>query len=844
MSARRPLQPLSPLSANVVGAKYSYLTKADASLDVLSAMDERVHEDDTRGSGSIISGLSALESEADEFDRMMIQQARDQRRLEDARRGNGQPFRKARIHPNVGLTLDNLERNNARGAGEEESGRVKFESVPSVSSRSSGSDPAIRAPAQWGRKGSVRRDWMRTFTAEDQAPGTHEETVVEGTTPPRAGRGRSPEADRPYPSVEDSPLSHKSGTPSSNRRNAHLDRMQDWDLTMDMNEASLIASTPYLSRSRALDDIRQREMESLREQAVTTNRLDKIRESSPEESRRPRSSSRHSVNDPVNEAALPEHAPDTESPGKLRKRTNSWKLNSKSQPGTGDGNGLSPIVVYKKSAETVGSVDRGLLANAQTSPKRPYHRREDSHDLLRKLARVSSQTPSPGRSALRPQTAPAASSYMSHQSTEFGNVPNSNQEESASNEQIQGSVPAETATATPDIQTVSADGERATSQKEATVSLNLPQDSEPPDNVDATPMPVDASIANAKTPRVTGAWVDTPAPRRSTELSSSPPKSPPKTASSKSSPEKRGTGKDNPQAEVVEPARPTLPKSALQAIVEEARANGHGHRYDDQYGDSTINSLEDIISPNGDGFERIEQDEDTLQGIQLPTTAPRNEAERQRQKEAIQLHSMHSRLQAARTGIRDVNRGIRRVERRFEDLDEGGEPGVGRSRVVLQPCPCTVNGHHQGPWTIMWSGIKSLFYDPTLSSRWGLTWFTIALVSLFVWYIAESTACFNVCNLPYAPTGRPAPYGVYWDAPIFPFVLPTLLYRNTIRPFWRPFWALLTWIWRTASKSFFDDDVVQSVTLKTARQFTRTVFAASQTADAEADFSMNDDELL
>jgi hypothetical protein len=38
---------------------------------------------------------------------------------------------------------------------------------------------------------------------------------------------------------------------------------------MDLNEALLIASTPYIPRNTALDDIRQREIESLKEQAVT-----------------------------------------------------------------------------------------------------------------------------------------------------------------------------------------------------------------------------------------------------------------------------------------------------------------------------------------------------------------------------------------------------------------------------------------------------------------------------------------------------------------------------------------------------------------------------------------------
>jgi hypothetical protein len=91
-------------------AKYSYITKVSTNVDALPAMAERAQDEHTLNSqGSIVSGLTALESDADDFERLMIQQARDERRLNDALRGTAQPFRKARTHPNVGLTLENLE---------------------------------------------------------------------------------------------------------------------------------------------------------------------------------------------------------------------------------------------------------------------------------------------------------------------------------------------------------------------------------------------------------------------------------------------------------------------------------------------------------------------------------------------------------------------------------------------------------------------------------------------------------------------------------------------------------------------------------------------------------------
>jgi hypothetical protein len=74
-------------------------------------------------------------------------------------------------------------------------------------------------------------------------------------------------------------------------------------------------------------------------------------------------------------------------------------------------------------------------------------------------------------------------------------------------------------------------------------------------------------------------------------------------------------------------------QSVLQTLVQEVKTHGRGASTD--YGDDTINSLEEMIAtPTG------EVKEDTLQGLQPPTVTPRNEAERQRQQELLSLHRM------------------------------------------------------------------------------------------------------------------------------------------------------------------------------------------------------------
>lgn len=264
--------------------------------------------------------------------------------------------------------------------------------------------------------------------------------------------------------------------------------------------------------------------------------------------------------------------------------------------------------------------------------------------------------------------------------------------------------------------------------------------------MDATPMPIERSMLNAKTPVVTGAWIDTPAPRtsrRPAEPSRSPSRSPKKGSPSKRSLQKQPVVQPEEAAEVapMQVNRPTLPGSALEAIVEEARAGGRRPRPDD-FGDSTINSLEDIIGPSS-GAENIEigdLDEDTLQGLQVPTGIPRNEAERQRQQELLHLHSMNQRLRAARTSIRDASRGMKRVEDRVEHAEGGTGIEQEGVRIIYRDCPCAHNGHQCDPWGAAWSGFKGLFRDPKKSKLRGLTWLSIFLISFLVWFISEGVA--------------------------------------------------------------------------------------------------------
>lgn len=760
MTARRSLQPLSPLAGKANGAIYSY-TRAEYEYNGTNGAEGDVRDDQSQG--SIVSGLTNLEEDADEFERQMIQNARDERRLNSLAQGSGRvvPFRKARTRPGVALTMDNLERNerNGRDDGVVKT-QVKFESPASSNgsrSESVRSDPAVQPPAGWGRKSRKQRDWLRTITSGDeQEAGAQDDTIerLEGV-------------DMPVNSGDDSPLSRKSslaGTPASTRRrDAQLDRVHDWggDFTMEFNEASMIASTPYIPRNNLLEDIRTREIESLKEQAVATSRLDKIRETSPEAIRRPRSSSALSTNNQTNgPTAVEQPVPSLSASEVRRRRRDSWKTIGRSQVVTGEGSNQlanSPVLVYTRSSETVGIINRDLVAKAPTSPKRPAaHRREDSHDLLRRLARVSN-TPSPGRtstSTSRPQTASATQSGSSSQVINTEDT-DSNPKNIQPPEKItQQSTSSETVVTAP---STLPQEDRPDEKPQPQDSLPTPSPEPETADMDATPMPIERSMLSAKTPQVMGGWVETPAPtlrisRRPTtpsrSLSRSLSRSPKKGSPSKRSPQKQPQIQAQPQPEEAPPAplqihKPTLPNSALSSILSHAKSSKRRQRSDD-LGDSTINSLEDLITP---GNSNSEVEEDTLLGLQIPTEVPKTEAERQRQQELIHLYGMNQRLRAARTSIRDASRGMKRVENQVEHSGEGqdGEVAEDGARVVYKDCPCATAGHQ----TTSTSRIKSLFSNPK-SKWWGLTWLSLFLIGFFLWFISENVAWY-VLSFPRFP---------------------------------------------------------------------------------------------
>lgn len=231
-----------------------------------------------------------------------------------------------------------------------------------------------------------------------------------------------------------------------------------------------------------------------------------------------------------------------------------------------------------------------------------------------------------------------------------------------------------------------------------------------------------------KTPKVIGAWVDTPAAKTAPRPRSAD--TPAASRDAQQLPRPRSSASAPPP----EVKKPELPASALTSLIRTVKSTWTDGQQDEAFGESTIESLQDLASEQDDSTQ-LQLDEDTLQNIQLPTGAAKTEAERQRQRELQALQSMNARLRSTRTSIRDATRGLRRVEEQFNEVDVASS----RHEGPCQRCGCPANGSFAtSPFVASWLWWKGLFYYTDKNGKGRLTWFGLIALSLIVWYITET----------------------------------------------------------------------------------------------------------
>jgi hypothetical protein len=599
-------------------------------------------------------------------------------------------------------------------------------------------------------------------------------------------------ADVPLPSIEDTPLSHKSSrrsTPSADgtKKNTKLDEIARLEQDEDFSMRDLITSTPaVISRNIKLDEIRQLELrnalseavddstyptpppEEARKQRSRTLSKDRIRSQSPRGSQEMANSWNHPAEQEID---MPKRSERRPTPRRL----------------TGDNGPVSP----GKGSHTVGDVNRGVQLSAQTNVQRPHHHREDSQDILKRLARAASGTPSPSRlvgnaiNALSPKKNKQA--RFKEDNPEVSVNVDFNTEGANSGD---GAVPKRLDFAAEPDTDITTTGQSPSQRKQPRAAQRKPLS-------DVTAL--ENSLPKAlepKTPIVTGAWIDTPKATTTTRRPNS-------VASFTSLVAQDANTKaikpepppERPSTAPSESTKPLLPSSALTAILSSTE-NG--------FGDSTITSLEDILG-HTPGL-----DEDTLTGIDLPSSAPKTPAEQLRYKELQTLRKMNAQLRATRESIRDAKLGIGRVERAVHASDGGTGAAAGEvGELQCKHCGHTSHAHStslvasQGhpefktanaPLIAIFISLKGIvWYLSPDTGRKKLTWLALITVVFWAWFWAELVACFIWCRPVYSYDGTLRP-----DAPEWPLVIPTLLFR----PFgfiWAPVWEVLEpaafWLW-------------------------------------------------
>lgn len=810
------LEPLGSISNNIVASRTS--RAAVHAVKSIRTMDIRVQDEytaDSAATASLASGLTSLEDETtDEFGKLLLQNAREQQIIHDARLGKVQPFRRARPRQRGRLTLENLERNHSdkenAGVGE------VLSSPPASISSGERSDPPLNIPRDWGRKARKNHDWLRRVKLGDdrQEVRSDDEVVLQrktsytGDGTPHTIDWTKAAANIPIPTTDGSPspFRYARGTPPSiQKQNDSSSRLQEWNVDDDFTTNSLIASTPApKSRNTALDEIRIRELETVEEMSVIEEMSPAHRSPSLSAQRRRLSSSEAAIS-----SSTPRQSQEIQSPkrGTAEHLLSNTPASAKAQKA--DLSSSSPVVVYTSEDYAKSS-----------TPQRPQpHRRSDSRDLLRQLARAASGTPSPGRASQEPQKELKPEPVEAKKDLPIESSPDrplphrkSRSPQRANDEISNGRSPAR----------------RAGSAASMALEDFIPPIEDPVDPHTPLPGELEADRAKestpaAKTPIVTGAWIDTPAPATAKRTSISPRKS--QRASSASDPSSKSPSK--PQSNIQpppipdlsasppkrhSPRKPSLPTSALAAIVEGARPTTHDGRtvsHDFPIGDSTINSLEDIIdssllepasAPSAQAVAATEDEENNTETMTLPFTLPaagakpRNAAERQRWKEMEQVARMNAQLRAARSNIRDARVGLRRFENAVLS-----SPETSRERGSGRVDSCNVCGCPGGPspFAPVISSCKALFVKPLQDrevepsskaaflhrGRQRLTLFSIALLMLLCYMLAEAAMCSQFCHPRYAHSMRG--YGVDPNAPRLPFVMVTLLFRP-FRWAWKP----------------------------------------------------------
>lgn len=557
--------------------------------DATGAMDKvRVQDGDDRSSDSV--DLSALnDNETDDFGRKLLAAQREKRAL-NQNDGTRQLFPRARPRPVRPKTTDPVLTLEGTTTITTETRSAHQRIASEGDNRLT---PALNVPQEWGRR-AKKREWQRRSVSDeyrivrqDKDSIWPHQTLYTGDEHPVL----SPGGVGVLPSVEDTPplMTRKRimSSPNSMRHmNTTIQTTHSDGEDLDFNDASMLVSTPAAvnRRDRKIDELMKGETKDTGKHGDSRRRMSEVLD-------------------------RPGSAPSLDLASRVARRRERRLSDKENVP----------------NAVEEGSNTAKEPALGRDQRQSHSHSRNDSIALLRKLARVSSLSPSPGQDkkvadeAVKPNAAPLSNVAEALRSTADRSTTTRN------------------AVSRTEARRVRIHDEKARREEVAEIEAKpAPQDGEQPH----------------KTSVVTGASIDTADELQQAAEDTQP---------------ARGLALKSSSASSRDPRRvlsePSHPKSALEAVVSGARATR-----DPQLGESTIASLENIVHPD---LERTSSNtaEDVTRDVPADAENLKHltQTEKDRRQEALALEALNKRLRNTRTTIKDASRGIRRIENQIEN---------------------------------------------------------------------------------------------------------------------------------------------------------------------------------
>lgn len=593
-------------------------------------------------------------------------------------------------------------------------------------------------------------------------------------------------ADVALPSIEQSSTPQDTPprltNPSSIQKQGSIDRIRKWENDFTGLSFQVSDSPPVRNRPNLNDSLREREIEVLAKQAVTTNRLGEIQEKDPNVLVR-----KTSRNFTPEERQQPHREANNEE----------LKVDSDQRLGMDEAIAANaPVSLHRSSSNST---------TKSTSSQRISQSSHDSLDHLQRLARAVSTTP-------RASPVPREPTFTSQSGSNKPASTSSNQDD-----------PDDQSTPQPRVNGTF----RAVSQKiaETPKVIGAWTDTILPDTVKTVRQQGKTSHL-AETPHVNaGGWIDTPLPTGKRQPSVPLPMTIEEVTEDltngvaephKGEPEKEqretinsgASGNITDLKEVVDSPKEQvseIPPSALATVLNKAKqkrmdSNNITDFRDDtlNLGDATIQSFEDFLNNATDitadisGLIKDGAEEEFIrhrQKLHEGEGEPNN-------SEVVFIGHLTSRMERLMSNLHEARKGISRLEQKVSHSPSVEEQkAVVPTTLAISDQPCNVCGHALGAhphlhnytdldswlpmaYSVFTLPIPLLFY-PRRKGEQGMfrrpTWLGWLTLTVWTWYLIECIMCELYARPLYAER-------YVWPTepePEFPLVLPTMILRWT-----------------------------------------------------------------